>query len=497
MARLWMSGVSLAYGDTQALQDVELEVAAGEVHALLGENGAGKSSLMKVLAGAERADAGSMQLDGEPYAPRDPLAAVAAGVAMIYQELTVLPHLTVAENVQLGRESAALLLRIDRRARATAVGEVLALLQRHDLPQDRLVRELSPADRQMVEIARALLRQARVLVMDEPTSSLGAADQQRLFAVVRELRGRGLAIVYISHFLEEVRAIGDRFTVLRDGRSVHKGALAAVDDAELVRQMTGRPLASVFPARRGAAGATALRCEQLAGVGGPTAATFDLHAGEILGVGGLCGAGRTELLEVLFGLRPRRSGTVELAGAPAPATPVALWRAGVGLVVEDRKLQGLSVQRSLAENLVLPSAAAFRRRGLLSRRAVRLACSRWIEALSIRCRSAQQRVGLLSGGNQQKVALARLLQANSRIVLLDEPTRGVDVGSRHEIYALLDQLARDGAAILLVSSQLPELLGLCDRVAVMARGVLGLARPATDWTAEQLLHAAIGGEAAA
>ncbi|MBK8096501.1 MAG: sugar ABC transporter ATP-binding protein [Planctomycetes bacterium] len=491
--RLSMQGIDLAYGEAQVLHQASLQVAAGEVHALLGENGAGKSSLMKVLAGAVMPHAGTIELDGRPLAVATPMAAQAAGVAMIWQELTLLPHLTIAENLALGRTGRALAL--PRQDLHTAAAAALAAVQRQDLDPDTRVSALAPADRQMVEIARAVARQARVLVMDEPTSSLGREDVQRLFLVISRLRAQGLAILYISHFLEEVRVIADRFTVLRDGCTVASGRLADTTDAALVAHMAGRSISELYPAGGRTPGASALVVTDLVGVPLPVRASFELRRGEILGIGGLCGAGRTELLETIFGLRPTRAGRIEFAVAPGVARrPASLWRHGIGFLAEDRKTIGLSLQRPIGENIVLPSAG--RDGPWLPPARVAGTVRAWLSELRIKARGPGQRAGTLSGGNQQKVAFARLLAAEANVLLLDEPTRGIDVGARQEIYALLDRLARQGAAILLVSSQLPELLGLCDRIAVLCRGVLSAARPVAQWTQESLLQAALAQEVA-
>ena len=489
---LVMRGITLQYGPTRALDGAHLTVRRGEVHALLGENGAGKSSLMQVLVGAVRASAGEMRLAGVPYEPGSTAAAQRAGVAMVFQELTLLPHLTIAENLCLGRELArgGLVARARQREAAAAV---LARLHRADLQPDRRVAELAPADRQMVEIARAVLAEARVLVLDEPTSSLGAEDVQRLFAVLAELRASGLGIVYISHALEEVRALCDRCTVLRDGRTVATGTMAELGDAELVRHMAGRPLEQVFPPAARPAGPVVFEVEELVGESLPRRASLQLHQGEIAGIGGLGGAGRTELLEVIFGLRPRRTGAVRLRGEPLLPDPRHCWQRGVGLCAEDRKAAGLSLRLPIATNVVLPRLQPLREAGLVRwGRALEIA-RRLGERVSLRCRSPQQPVRELSGGNQQKVALSRLLHAQCDVLLLDEPTRGIDVGSRQEVYQLLDELARAGAAILVVSSQLPELLGLCDRIAVMRRGELGAFRATQAWTQESLLHEMLTG----
>lgn len=490
-ARLRMRGVRKSFGGVEALRGVDLEVGAGEVHALIGENGAGKSTLMKILSGALRADAGGMELDGAAYAPHGPADARQHGVAMIYQELTLAPHLTVAENVFLGRERRRG-LRLDRAAMQGEVAAALALLAHEDILPGTRVSELGPGPRQLVELARALVGRARVIVMDEPTSSLARAEVERLFAVVRRLQAEGVSVIYISHFLEEVRELADRFTVLRDGETVGRGEVAATPVAELIRMMVGRELAEAYPRVPHERGAPILEVHDLAGAGGPRrdlprSAGFTLHRGEILGLAGLVGAGRTELLRALQGLDPILSGQVRLCCVPPPR---------LGLLSEDRKQEGLALALSIADNVTLSRLEPLTRWGWLDRRAQAEAAARRAAELGIKCSGPKQRAADLSGGNQQKVALGRLLHEEAEILLLDEPTRGVDVGSKAEIYRLMGRLAAAGKAVLMVSSYLPELLGVCDRIAVMHRGTLGPPRPTAEWSQDSLLDAAARGEAA-
>jgi len=493
---LAVRGVHKRFDGVVALRGVDLDVRAGEVHALIGENGAGKSTLLKVLAGAIAPDAGSMSLAGAPYVPSGPADALARGIATIHQELTLALHLSILDNVMLGREASRLGWLARGRAR-TGVAAALAELGRPDLAPERRVLSLGPGERQLVEIARALAFEARVIVMDEPTSSLSRADVERLFAVIRRLRARGVALVYVSHHLEEVAEIADRYTVVRDGEVAGAGAMAGTALPTLVERMAGRRVGELFPRVARSLGEVVVEISDVAGERLPREASLELRRGEILGIAGLVGAGRTELLRALFGLDPIRRGRVRIAtSSDSGRSPRARIAQGVGMLCEDRKLEGLALQRSVAENATLVDLAPFVRRGWLSLVRRDAAAARFVERLSIRCRGPAQRVAELSGGNQQKVAIARLLHQGADVLLLDEPTRGVDVGSKAEIYRAIGELAAAGKAILMASSWLPELLGVCDRVAVMRRGTLGPARPVDEWSATALLEAATLGDAA-
>ncbi len=500
--RLRMEGVQKRFGATVALAGVDVEVRAGEVHALIGENGAGKSTLMKVLSGALLPEAGHMALDGEPYEPRTPADGRAAGVAMIYQELSLAPHLSVAENIMLGREPVRGLLvrRAEMRARAAGA---MQRVGRPDIDLDAPVGRLSAAEQQLVEVARAVAIGCRVLVLDEPTSSLTRADIGHLFTLVRRLREEGIAIVYISHVLEEVQEISDTFTVLRDGRVTGRGITAGTALEEIVALMVGRDIHELYPRTRRRPGEVLLEVRGLTGLSAPREASFSLHRGEVLGIAGLVGAGRTELLRTIFGLDPVVRGEVRVAGSSGGAPPV-MWRAGAGMVSEDRSREGLAVGLSLADNLTLPRLEGLGPLGFITPAGQDRAAKPWIERLPIRCSSPRQPVAALSGGNQQKVALARLLHADCDVLLLDEPTRGIDVGSKALIYRLIDELAagdpaagRAPRAVLMVSSYLPELLGICDRIAVMRRGRLGPPRPVGELDEHAIMFEATGsGEAA-
>ena len=492
--RFVMRGVRKAFGPTVALDGVDFAVGAGEVCALVGQNGAGKSTLMSILSGAERPDAGDMQLDEAIYAPRNPLDARRAGVAMIYQGLSLAPHLSVMENIGLGVEPARWGI-VDRPSMRRRAADALAALGHSEIAPDAIVAELSPAEQQLVEIARALASGSRVLVLDEPTSSLGYGDVQHLFQIVARLKTQGLAIVYISHFIEEVKAISDRFVVLRDGRNAGGGVTAEVGGHDIVHLMVGREIEDLYPRTTRKSGEPILDLSDLM----PGSATFTLRRGEILGIAGLLGAGRTRLLRSIFGLEPIRSGRVSLGAYAGPATPAARWRQGMGMVSEDRAAEGLAADLSVADNLTLSRLEGLGPAFLVRPRLQDAATRRWIDRLSIRCASPRQTTTSLSGGNQQKVAVARLLHHDVDVLLLDEPTRGIDVASKAQIYALVDSVVSGAMgparAVLLVSSYLPELLGVCDRIAVMSRGRLADPRPAAEWTEHALLMAASGAQA--
>jgi ribose transport system ATP-binding protein len=494
LPRLTITGLRKAFGPTPALAGVDVRAEAGEVHALIGENGAGKSTLLKILAGVEEADGGSIRLDGDPYWPSGPVEARAAGVATVYQELSLCPHLSVEENVTLGVEPTrfGFIDRRERRRRAEAA--LRPILGDHwPFTLDTPVGDLPPASRQLVEIGRALGQERpRVLILDEPTSSLGAADVQRLFSVLRGLRERGLLVLYVSHFLEEVQSIAASYTVLRDGRSVGAGAMESVTLGEIVTLMAGRKIDALFPRSPRSPGEVVLSLHEIAGEFKPESATLDLRRGEVLGLAGLVGAGRTELVRTIFGLDRVVRGTVRVKAFTGPASPSQRLAQGVGLLSEDRKGEGLALPLSIAQNLTLSDLSRLGPLGLVFPGRERAAAGRFIETLGVRCQGPDQPVRDLSGGNQQKVALARLLYHEADVLLLDEPTRGVDVASKAQIYAIIDREAAAGKAILMISSYLPELLGVCDRIAVMRRGRLGPARPAAGLSEHDVLTEAAG-----
>jgi ribose transport system ATP-binding protein len=486
---LEMRGITKSFAGNSVLAGVSLRAAAGEVHALVGENGAGKSTLMKILAGVYRPDGGEILIGGEPVHFSRPADALAHGVAMIYQELSLAPHLTVAENIFLGREPVrvAPLGVIDQREMNERAGR---LLQDYGFRLDPrvVVGRLSAADRQLVEIARATAEARRVVVMDEPTSSLTAHEAEELFRLIRDLRRRGLAVIYISHRLEELGTIADRLTVLRDGREVYEGAWGELSQEQIIRHMAGRELKELFPPRAAKKGEVLLRVEHLTRRGKFEDVTFEARGGEVVGFAGLAGAGRTEVVEALFGAQPFDGGEVYLNGARLDAlSPARAVRLGLGLLTEDRKRTGLCPDQTLARNLTLANVRALVKGWLISRGRERRAARAYIERLHVRPPDPEKTVGRLSGGNQQKVLLGRWLFAGSRVFLLDEPTRGVDVAARAEIYRAVNRLAEGGAAVVMVSSDLPELLGMADRILVMRRGRLVAELDAKRTTPEEVL----------
>ncbi|MCA9735099.1 MAG: sugar ABC transporter ATP-binding protein [Deferribacteres bacterium] len=496
--RLEMRGICKSFGATVALDEVSFSVLPGEVHALVGENGAGKSTLMKILSGAYTADSGEMLLDGEAYRPKNPLNGRKQGVAMIYQELSLAPHLSVEENIMLGVEPVNNGFIRWKDVRQTA----LKAIERFDHPEmqpEVLVRDLTVGAQQVVEIGRSLAIGCRVLVFDEPTSSLSQKDIDKLFEIIHSLKDQGISIIYISHFLEEVQEIADRLTVLRDGTVAGSGDTVSFSTNDIVRMMVGREVKDLYPRSNRTPGEIVLHVKDLAGMKKPQKANLELHRGEVLGICGLVGAGRTELMRTVFGLDAIKSGEVKIGVYAGQGSPMQRWRDGTGMLSENRKEEGLALNMSLADNVTLSRLQNFGPLNLVIPQKQEAATDKWIDRLDIRCRDAAQEVGALSGGNQQKVAFARLLQHNVDIFLLDEPTRGIDVAAKAKLYAVIDEIASgighysgSPRAVLIISSYLPELLGICDRIAVMARGVLGEALPVDQVDEHQLMLAATG-----
>jgi len=490
--RLSMAGVQKSFGATRALKNVTLEIREGEIHALIGENGAGKSTLMKILSGACSPDAGKIELNGKPFRPDDPLRARRSGVAMIYQELNLAPHLSVEENILLGEEPARWGW-LNRERRRSLARQALAELHHETIPLEIPVSRLTIAEQQVVEIARALIGKPQILIMDEPTSSLTQVDTENLFKLVLRLRDRGVSIIYISHFLEECQRICDRYTVLRDGETVGHGSMPGTDVNEIIRMMVGREMTDIYPRIPHQAGETILRLNKVSGKERPSSVSFNLRQGEILGVAGLIGSGRTETLRTCFGLDRLHQGGIHVEEKLSRrGTPTSRLGEGIGFLSENRKEEGLMLNRSIADNLTGSRFGSLSRFGFINPGKQFKTTQEWMRQLDIRARSPLQPIGELSGGNQQKVAIGRLLHHDVKVLLLDEPTRGIDVGSKAQVYKLIGQLAAQGKAVIFVSSYLPELMGVCDTIGVMCRGVLSDVRPVTNWTEQSIIGAAIG-----
>ena len=458
------------YGGVAALADGNLAVERGEVHLLLGENGAGKSTLMKIIAGIVERDAGQMLWQGREVHLKTPSEAAAIGISMVHQESLLAPHLTVAENLYLGREERLPFGWVKRSRMMEAASRLIA---EHGFPlrAEWRVEKLTPAGKQLVEICRAILHGSSLVIFDEPTSSLSGAEAAEVFRIVRTLRERNMGVIYITHRLDELQSVGDRVTILRDGKTVHTGPLADLTTESIIRHMVGREIAALYQRNPLPPGEERLRVEHLTRVGELTDICFSLRAGEIVGMAGLIGAGRTELCRALFGVDPVDSGRVSVCGRPVSIrSPQEAVKAGLALVSEDRQVTGLALRLPIAHNITLANAAAISRFGFLNGSAENTAAYDFIGRLRIRAGSPRQLAGRLSGGNQQKVVIAKWLFRQAQVFLFDEPTRGIDVGAKVEVFNLMDELAREGAAILMVSSEMAELLQVADRILVMREG---------------------------
>jgi rhamnose transport system ATP-binding protein len=484
--------VSKSYGAVRALRDGDVLLRAGEVRGLLGENGAGKSTLVKVLGGVVRRDGGKMLVDGGPVDFHSPHDARDAGIAVIYQEPTLFPDLSIAENVVMGYHPLGAFKRIDRRAMHAQVRGLLDRLGVR-LDPDRPVRGLSIADQQIVEIAKALSFEARVLIMDEPTAALSGPEVERLFSVMRTLREQGAAVLFISHRLEEVFAICDTATVMRDGAVVHDGPIAAMTPDDLVRRMVGRELSALFPKQGVAVGGPLLSVHRLTREGVFFDISFEVRAGEIVALAGLVGAGRSEVARAIFGIDKPDAGHVEVAGRRLPpARPLAAMRAGIGFVPEDRRQQGLVMDLSIARNATMTRTGSLSRMGLIRGAAENRLAREWATRLQLKFHRLDDPAGFLSGGNQQKVVLAKWLATEPKVLILDEPTRGIDVGTKAEVHRLMSELAGRGLAVLMISSELPEVLGMADRVLVMHEGRLTGELTRAEADEESVIRAATG-----
>ena len=481
-----------SYGAVRALRDANLSLRPGEVRALIGENGAGKSTLVKVLGGVVRRDAGAMLVDGAEVDFHSPHAARDAGIAVIYQEPTLFPDLSVAENVVMGFHPLRGFKRIDR---GRMQGEVKALLDRLGvrLDPERPVRGLSIADQQIVEIAKALSLDARVLIMDEPTAALSGPEVARLFSVVRALQEHGAAVLFISHRLDEVFTICDTVTVMRDGAVVHDARTADMTTDEMVRRMVGRDLSALFPKQDAQVGEKVLEVKRLTREGVFFDVSLDVRAGEIVALAGLVGAGRSEVARAIFGIDKADAGHVEMAGKRLPGgRPLAAMRAGLGFVPEDRRQQGLVMDLSIARNVSLTRLRALSRAGLIRSSAENSLAEEWAARLQLKYHRLGDSVGTLSGGNQQKVVLGKWLATGPKVLIVDEPTRGIDVGTKAEVHRLMSELAGQGVAVLMISSELPEVLGMADRVLVMHEGRITGELSRADANEESVIRLATG-----
>ena len=494
---LALRDVDKSFGAVRALQGAQLALHAGEAHALVGENGAGKSTLVKILTGVHHADAGEVLLDGRPVAFANPAEARDAGIAVIFQEPTLFPDLSVAENIFMGRQPLGRFGRIDHEA-LVAGAEALFDRLGHRLDPRRPARGLSIADQQLVEIAKALSFDARVLIMDEPTAALSGVEVERLFTVARSLREQGAAIMFISHRFDEVFDLCDTVTVMRDGRHVSTDPITELTVEEVVRRMVGRDVDALFPKVDAEVGEVALAVEGLTREGVFHDVSFSVRKGEIVALAGLVGAGRSEVVRAVFGVDAYDAGTVTVDGQPLrPARPAAAMAAGVALVPEDRRQQGLVMAQSVERNATVTRRHHLARFGLLGAGREREWARRWTERLQVKTASLRHAVSTLSGGNQQKVVLAKWLSTEPSVLIVDEPTRGIDVGTKAEVHRLLSELAAEGLAVLMVSSELPEVLGMADRVLVMHEGRLVADIPRDRATEETVMFAATGQEDAA
>jgi rhamnose transport system ATP-binding protein len=496
---LALVNVTKSFGAVQALQGVTLELHAGEVHALAGENGAGKSTVVKTFAGVYRPDSGQVQVDGEPVIFHGPADAQQAGVAVIYQEPTLFPDLSVAENIFMGRQPRTSFGRIDRRTMHAETAKLFARLGVALNPQQP-ARGLSIADQQVVEIAKAISRNARVLIMDEPTAALSGHEVARLFAVTRTLQEHGCAILFISHRLEEIFELCQRVTTLRDGQWIATEPVDGLTADDLVHRMVGRELAALYPKQDVKPGEVALKVSRLTREGVFTDVSFEVRRGEIVALAGLVGAGRSEVARAIFGVDRWDAGEVEVDGRRLPsASPTAAMAAGLALVPEDRRQQGLVMESSIERNIGLTQLRSLRRGPLISRKVERDRARDWALRLQLKYARLTDGVGVLSGGNQQKVVLAKWLATEPTVLIVDEPTRGIDVGTKAEVHRLLSELAAQDLAVLMISSDLPEVLGMADRVLVMHEGRLVAEIPRAEATEATVMGAATGqnGKAAA
>jgi rhamnose transport system ATP-binding protein len=496
-ALLEVQDVTKSFGAVAAVRGVSFPLYAGEAHALVGENGAGKSTIVKMLAGVYRPDTGTLRVNDADVDFAGPADAKAAGIAVIYQEPTLFPDLSVAENIAMGNQPLTKLRQIDRKAMKTNAERLFGRLGVHIDPT-RPARGLSIADQQLVEIAKALSSEARILIMDEPTAALSGVEVERLFAVVRSLRDEGAAIMFISHRFEEITALCERVTIMRDGGHVCTELVADLTIDDMIRRMVGRDLSALFPKQDVEPGEVLLEVDGLSRAGVFKDISFSVRAGEIVALAGLVGAGRSEVMQAVFGVDPYDSGTVTFLGKRLkPGSPRAAMAAGMALVPEDRRQQGLVMELSIERNVTLPRARKLARLGLLLGSTERDEARKWVKRLQTKFGHLSDAVGTLSGGNQQKVVLAKWLSTGPKVLIVDEPTRGIDVGTKAEVHRLMSSLAADGLAIVMVSSELPEVLGMSDRIVVLREGRVAAQLTRAEATEEAVMYAAMGQQVAA
>jgi rhamnose transport system ATP-binding protein len=491
-ALLEVRDVSKSFGAVAAVQSVSFPLYGGEAHALVGENGAGKSTIVKMLAGVHRPDTGTLRVGGADVEFAGPADAKAAGIAVIYQEPTLFPDLSVAENIAMGNQPLTRLRQIDRKAMRDNAELLFRRLGVH-LDPGRPARGLSIADQQLVEIAKALSSEARILIMDEPTAALSGVEVERLFAVVRSLRDEGAAIMFISHRFEEITALCERVTIMRDGRHVATEPVAGLSIDDMIRRMVGRDLSALFPKQDVTPGDVLLEVDGLSREGVFKDITFSVRTGEIVALAGLVGAGRSEVMQAVFGVDPYDAGAVRMRGKRLKrGSPRAAMVAGMALVPEDRRQQGLVMDLSIERNVTLPRARKLARLGLLFGGSERRAAADWTQRLHTKLGRLSDSVGTLSGGNQQKVVLAKWLATGPQLLIVDEPTRGIDVGTKAEVHRLMSSLAADGLAVVMVSSELPEVLGMADRIIVLREGRIAAELTRAEATEESVMYAAMG-----
>jgi len=496
-ALLEVRAVTKSFGAVAAVQGVSFPLYAGEAHALVGENGAGKSTIVKMLAGVHEPDTGTLRVSGEDVVFHSPAEAKAAGIAVIYQEPTLFPDLSVAENIAMGNQPLTRLHQIDRKAMNANAAALFTRLGVHIDPT-RPARGLSIADQQLVEIAKALSSEARVLIMDEPTAALSGVEVDRLFAVVRALRDEGAAIMFISHRFEEITALCERVTILRDGKHVATELVSDLSVDDMIRRMVGRDLSALFPKQEAELGEVMLEVDGLGREGVFRDISFTVRAGEIVALAGLVGSGRSEVMQAVFGVDPYDTGTVTFLGKRLKKqSPRSAMAAGMALVPEDRRQQGLIMDLSIERNVTLPRSRALSRLGMLFGSAERNEAAKWTKQLQTKLGRLSDPVGNLSGGNQQKVVLAKWLATGPKLLIVDEPTRGIDVGTKAEVHRLMSSLAAQGLAVVMVSSELPEVLGMADRVIVLREGRVAAQLSREEATEETVMYAAMGQEVAA